>query len=406
MNDLDTLLRTAADPVPEARIDPELLVRLGRSRVRRRRALAGAAVVAVAGLAGTLPWLAAGSDPALPPAQQPRDHLTLADATVARSGADYAVLHTFTAHSTDDGMSGEFVRGVLPDGTIVAQAYAGGRTATRIELVGPGGSRTVEAPRSLENYLGGTATTAIFGAGENGGLWLLDVDTLTWRVALAGQDVDTNVPVQPITASQDRPDHVYYPGSATTAADRRLFEADLGDRSGSVLGRGGDIAAFGGRVAWTAAHDAPNARVTVRDEATGETTSFDPGTGSCDQKGLGLTPDRVVVMVNCRDAGNEQTETDVVDRIDVFDLTGRPLAQITGAELGPVRMTDRFLTLSSRAGDRTGTYTYDLATGRFLKVTDSVSGLAGAETGTGSTLVWQQRLDGDSGATYVVAAMR
>ena len=35
-----------------------------------------------------------------------------------------------------------------------------------------------------------------------------------------------------------------------------------------------------------------------------------------------------------------------------------------------------------------------------------MSGLAGSETGVGSTLVWEKRLDGDSGATYVVAQMR
>ena len=35
-----------------------------------------------------------------------------------------------------------------------------------------------------------------------------------------------------------------------------------------------------------------------------------------------------------------------------------------------------------------------------------MSGLAGNETGVGSTVVWEERLDGDSGATYVVAEMR
>jgi hypothetical protein len=69
-------------------------------------------------------------------------------------------------------------------------------------------------------------------------------------------------------------------------------------------------------------------------------------------------------------------------------------------------MTDRFLTISSWKASEAGTYTYDLATGRFLKVQDAMSGLAGRETGNGSTLVWERPLDGDRGATYVVARMR
>ena len=64
---------------------------------------------------------------------------------------------------------------------------------------------------------------------------------------------------------------------------------------------------------------------------------------------------------------------------------------------GPVRMTDRYLTISSWEEDRAGTYTYDLATGSFLRVTKAMSGLAGSETGVGSTLVWEKRLDGDTG---------
>jgi hypothetical protein len=187
---------------------------------------------------------------------------------------------------------------------------------------------------------------------------------------------------------------------------RKIFAADLDRRAVSEIAKGGDVAAFGDHVAWTATYDAPNDRVVVRDRATGKDTSFDPGTGACDQKDLGITADRVVVMVNCADAGAEQTETDVVDRIDVFDLAGRPLARITGDELGPVRVTDRFLTVSSWKQGQAGTYTYDLDSGRFLKVEASMSGLTGEETGSGSTLVWQRRLDGDSGATYVVAAMR
>jgi hypothetical protein len=408
MNDLDTLLRAATDQAPPGHIDPETLVRAGRSRVRRRRALTGVAVVAVVGMLGSVATLAAGGpDATRQPSAGPSQTLTLGDAVDAVSGTDYQVLRTFTAHSTDKAMTGQFVRGVLPDGTIVLQSYPDGIDgASRVILVGAGGTRTVDGPTSLENYLGATAHSLVFSDGRLG-FWLLDLQTLRWSSALKGQDYDSNVSGQPLTATTDRPGQVFL--EASKVADersRKIFSVDLDRRAVAELTKGGDVAASGDHVAWTSTYDAPNDRVVVRDLASGKDTSFDPRTGNCDQKDLGISADRVVVMVNCADAGAEQTETDVVDRIDVFDLAGRPLAQITGDELGPVRMTDRFLTISSWKKGQAGTYTYDLDTGRFLKVEASMSGLTGGETGNGSTLVWQQRLDGDSGATYVVAAMR
>ena len=408
MNDLSTLLHAASEQAPLDRIDPQALVRAGRARVRRRRGVAAIGVAAAAGLVAVIPMVAGSPGTSARPYGQPGQVLTLADASPAQNGVDYDVLSTFKAHVTDGGFEGQFVRAVLPDGTVVVQSYPDGRgTVSRISLIRNGNTRTVDAPRSLENYLGATPTAAIFGDGKGSGVWLLDLTALTWRHTLEQQDLDTNVPAQPLTASTARPNEIYVPASATAGDERRkILRADLNQAAGAQLATGGDVAAFGGRIAWTATHDAPNGRVVLRDETTGKDTSFDPDTGRCDQKALGLTTDRVVVMVNCADAGEEQSETDVVDRIDVFDLDGKPIARITGDDLGPVRMTDRFITMSSWSNDEAGTYTYDLATGRFLMVEKTMSGLTGRETGSGSTLVWQQRLDGGRGATYVVAQMR
>lgn len=405
MNDLGTLMRTASEQAPPDQVDVDALLRAGRSRVRRRRAVAGVAVAAVAGLAVGVPMLGDSPSRTAQPTGQPGHVLTLADATPARSGVDYDVLATFTAHSSGSSLDGQFVRGVLADGTVVVQSYPrGANGASRITLVGADRSRPVDAPRSLGNYLGATPTALVFGADVNG-VWTLDLADLDWRQTLEGQDFDTNTPPQPISATAGRPTEIHLARAADTHRTRAILAATLGERDGSQLATGGDVAAFGSHVGWTSTYDAPNDRVVVRDEETGDTTSFDPKTGSCDQKGLGLAADRVVVMVNCAEAGKEETETDVVDRIDVFDLAGRAIARIAGDNLGPVRMTERFLTISSRKDGAAGTYTYDLDSGRFLKVEDTVSGLAGLETGTGSTLVWQRRLDGETGAAYVVAQM-
>lgn len=405
MNDLGTLMRTASEQAPPDQVDVGALLRAGRSRVRRRRLVAGVAVAAVAGLVVGVPMLADSPSRPAQPTGQPGHTLTLADATPARSGVDYDVLATFTAHSTDSSLEGQFVRGVLADGTVVVQSYPQGPDdASRITLVGADGSRPVDAPRSLGNYLGATPTALVFGADVNG-VWTLDLADLSWRQTLEGQDFDTNTPPQPISATAGRPTEIHLARAADTHRTRPILAATLGERDGSQLASGGDVAAFGSHVAWTSTYDAPNDRVVVRDEQTGDTTSFDPKTGPCDQEGLGLTADRVVVMVDCGNAGKQQSDSDVVDRIDVFDLTGQPIARITGDHFGPVRMTERFLTISSWDKAEPGTYTYDLDSGRFLKVEDSISGLTGGETGTGSTLVWQRRLDGEHGATYVVAQM-
>ena len=404
MNDLTTLMHQASDQAPPDRVDVDALLRAGRSRVRRRRVVAGVAVAAVAGVVAGVPVLFDAPTDTAQPTGRPGQELRLTDATPAQPGIDYDVLSTFTAHSTDSSLDGEFVRGVLADGTVVVQSYPRGiDAASRITLVGPDGSRPVDAPRSLGNYLGATPTAVVFGADVNG-VWALDLVSLDWRQTLEGRDFDTNAPAQPLTATQGRPTEVHLARAADQEHTRAIYAATLGERDGSELATGGDVAAFGSHVAWTASYDAPNDRVFVRDEATGTKTSFDPHTGRCDQQDIGLTADRVVVMVNCAHAGGEQSETDIVDRIDVFDLTGKAIARITGEELGPVRMTERFLTIASWKRSAAGIYTYDLATGRFLRIEDAMSGLAGRETGSGSTLVWERPLE-DDGATYVVAQM-
>ena len=220
---------------------------------------------------------------------------------------------------------------------------------------------------------------------------------------LEAVDFDVNGGAQPIGAAPDG--RIFLTGSLGTPEEttRPIYRVDL-EGGVTELVRGGDVAAYGGLVAWTDTYDAPVGELTIRSQD--RSASFDPGTGDCIEKDLGLTADRIVLMTNCSDVAGDSEFSDVVNRIDVFDLEGRPLARITGDDLGPVRMTDRFVTIASWEEDRAGIYTYDLATGSFLRVTKGMSGLAGRETGVGSTLVWEKRLDGDTGATFVIAQMR
>ncbi len=404
MNHLNTLLREASTDAPPDHVDVAVLVSTGRSRVRRRRAAAGVAVAAVAGLALGVSLVATdGDSPDQSPAASPVE-LTLDDAVPAEPGLDYQVLRVFTAHSTDDTMSGDFVQGVLPDGTVVVTRYPNGQGApSEIALVGPGGTRVATAPAPVINYRGATERELVFGS-TNGGLWVLDLAGLEWRHILTGSRVTPNLTQQPLSAIGG---HIFVPGDELSQETvRPIYDVDLATGDATELAQGGDVATHGGRVAWTNAYDAPVRTVTVRDQA-GATTTFDPGTGDCSGIGLGITAERIVVMTNCDDEAGDTEYTDVVTRIDVFDLDGQPVARITGDDdMGPVRMSDRYVTLANWAEGAEGTYTYDLETGQFLRVTNSMSGLAGSETGVGATVVWEKRLDGDTGATYVIAQMR
>ena len=404
MNHLNTLLREASMDAPPHQFDLETVVGAGRSRVRRRRAVTGITVAAVVGVAASLAIVLPGGGDEPEPAAPPQVRvLTLDDAVAAEEGSDYEVLDTFTAHSTDEAGTGDFVRGVLADGTVVLQRYPNGWDGnTQIVLVGADNTQVVEAPTRLGNYLGATDRELVFG-GVDDGVLLLDRERLIVRGVLKGRLFDPNHAVQTVS---DGHGHLYLGGSPMAdEPNRPLYDVDVDAGRATELARGGHVAAYDGRVAWTDAYDGPVQAVTVRDERGG-TTGFDPNTGDCVGKGIGITDQRVVLMSNCDDGAGDTEYTDAVTRIDILDLEGNPVARITGDEFGPVRMNDRFLTIASWNGEQGGTYTYDVETGSFLQVTDAMSGLAGDETGVGSTVVWEERLDGETGATYVVARMR
>lgn len=398
MNNLHTLLEDASSDVPVEAFELDAIVSSGRSRVRRRRAVGGLALAAVVGLGAALVVPGGSGDGDHQPTSPPQVRvLTLDDASQAEPGRDYQVLREFTAHQTDAAMTGVFVRAVLPDGTIVAQRH---EPAQVVLIAGPE-ARGVEMPPTLGNYLGATDRELVFGS-DRDTLWMLDRASLQWREV--GRLLDVNQDIQPLTGQDGR---VFVAGSAfAEESSRPILSIDTATGQATEVARGGNVAAAAGRVAWTDVYDAPTRTVTVRDEQ-GALTTFDPHTGECVTKGLGMTAQRIVLMSNCQDEAGDSERTDIVTRVDVFDLDGDPLTRIESDDyFGPVRMSDRYLTLPMWEGERGGTYTYDLETERFLHVEDTLSSLVGRETGSGSTLVWEKRLDGGSGATYVVAQMR
>ncbi len=405
MNHLNDLLDDVSAEGPVDRLDLDDVITAGRSRVRRRRAGAGIAAAAVVGIAAVFVLPGGGGNEPQPTGPPQVSVLTLDDAAAAEEGRDYDVLQKFTAHSTDEAMTGDFVRGVLPDGDVVLQRYPNGIDGrSEVVVVGADGTTVIKTPAGIGNYLGAGDRYLVFGGVDGLGLLMIDKENGDVRGLVENGTLDTNTPAQPLTAPGG---HTYIAGAARFGDDLRpIFDVDLNLAPPTEIARGGHVASYAGRVAWTDRYDAPVRTVTLRDQSGG-TTSFDPHTGDCVEKGVALTAQRVVVTTNCNDRAGDSEYTDIVTRVDVFDLDGNPLTRIIDEDgFGPVRMSDRFVTLSSWEGGRAGTYTYDLETGQFLRMTEAMSGLAGNETGSGSTVVWEEQLDGDNGATYVVAQMR
>lgn len=409
MNDLGTLLHDAAHDSPADGFDVTAVVRAGRSRVRRRRAAVGVAALTTVGLVAAVPVglarLDRGGVPA--PADSPGRALSLADAVAAEPGRDYTAVTTFRA-GDGDRLTGEFVRGVLPDGRIVLQRYPdGGNEPSQVGIVDEGTTRWAD-PKMLGNYLGTGGTEVLFSGAlvhrpdfHADELLALDAETLTWR-RVTSRMLDSNQHAQPMTAPAGG---AAFFGAGVTSEVRTqpLYRVDLGSGSVTKARVVGNSAQLGGSVVWTERFNTPNDTVTL-DEPGRAPSSFDPETGACAQKDIALTGTRIVLMLNC--TASDPESTDVVDRIELFTHDGTKLWTLDAQELGPVRVGDRFATITSWKQGEEGTYSYDLATDRFLRLTDSMSAFTGNETGAGNVVVWQRPVDGNRSAEYVVARMR
>ena len=134
-----------------------------------------------------------------------------------------------------------------------------GRSCSATPTAGTGPARSasserghhgvVDAPRDVGNYLGATESAVVFGS-NTAGLWLLDSSELAWTHVLEAVDFDVNGSAQPVAADPDG--HIFLTGSLGTPEEttRPIYRVDL-EGGVTELVRGGDVAAYGGRVAWT-----------------------------------------------------------------------------------------------------------------------------------------------------------
>lgn len=436
VNDLKQLLRANVADAPTDHVDTAMLVDAGRRRVRGRRTrVAGGTALLVAGVVGVaaLGGGPTGREKAEPAHQPPRPAaptLRLADAQRAVEGRDYEVLTSHTNRDLDAD-NGQYLDGVTDDGLVLFRDGPRGEDwRQRFALVDPATGAKDWLPDpvglgqdqtwpvelgtdrlvllSLRNGLPGGLRAHVFDRASR--QWT----TLTWSGlpavdfarAVAGPDDRLYVPVP---ATQGEPPEGGWPTGPDGEADDadaegdtyRLWSVSMSDTT-DVRDEDltvGEVAFTDTEMVWTDSRNGAAGRFHVRDLATGVETSFDPHLGAkCNLLGFGATDDRIVASEYCGTYAEHTRD----DRVQILTTDGDQVVTIqdSGAE-GYLPPGGDVVVVTAFRGDddpRSGSYVYDLATNRFLQVSDAVSnfGTAGAP---GDRFFWHTPVNHRHGAT-------
>ncbi|HEY0904531.1 MAG TPA: hypothetical protein VGE14_11635 [Marmoricola sp.] len=389
VNDLTELMRENVAAAPDDHLDLPAVIRSGRRQVRRRHrrrvlggasmALAGTVLAAIVGLSSGdgVPEIA--GDPPRPDAPT----LTLDDATRAVEGRDYRELASYTNENLDAD-NGQYFDGVTDDGLILFRdGPRADQRSARYALMDPetGDKDWLPGPPAGSDQLSpvalGSDQLVLVGL-DNGTVptlygYVFDRDTRQWHLR-QWPDLPSSSGglVRAVLGPEDRL-YVLVPSS-----DRQgfhIWSASLSDES-DVRDEGlvvGELAFTDSAMVWTDAtdNDAPGT-IHVRDLETGRERSFDPGTDQrCNLLSFGVADDRIMMGQYCGtyDGGVEDT------RVQIVSTDGSQVVTIQGDEIdGRLDGANSdVVTVTASNGDRTGTYVYDLSSGRFLRVSDEVS---------------------------------
>jgi len=436
VNDLKQLLRDNVADAPTDHVDVASLVAAGRRRVRVRRtgavggvALLAAGVVAIAaiGAPSGSDDTAAATHPPTPDAPT----ITLAGARPAVAGRDYEVLASHTNKDLDRD-NGQYFDGVTDDGLILfrdgpredleqprfallnpatdekdwlpdlgigwSQTWAVELSADRLVLLGAAGTTGMEPRAYVFDRTQRTWTTMTWPTlpdvefphgeiGPDGRLYVFEPATQGkipeggWPTGNGGDADDSN-------AEGDT--YHLWSVSLTDASDVRDEDLTVGD-----------LAFTDSSMVWTDSANGHAGRVHVRDLATGDEHSFDPHTGAkCNLLSFGATDDRVLMSQFCGDYPGDVRD----DRVQILTTDGEQVVtlQDNGVE-GSLSPGSDVVTVTSYDGtddERSGTYVYDLATDRFLRISDAVSSYAlGGPTGNATQFLWHTPVNHRHGAT-------
>jgi hypothetical protein len=439
VNDLQELMRENVAAPPPDHLDIDALVVAGRRRVRGRRtallgglslaAVGAVAVIAVSLGGGSVPKATADSPPA-PDAPT----ITLRDASPATEGTDYEVLASHTNPNLDRA-NGQYFDGVTDDGLILYRDGPHGRDNTvRWGLLDPATSDVDWLPdprlgvdQAFPVVLGAdqlVLATVSYAENDNADgppvgrlvARVFDRGTRQWRtVSWPG------LPQIGYPSAQLGPDGRLYvaapatqgsppPGGWPTGPDGEADDADadgdtyhlwsvsLDDPSDArdeqlTLG---SFAFTDDALVWSDRTNGDAGRIHVRDLATGDEHSFDPHAGAkCNLLSFGATGDRVVMGEYCGTYPGEVRD----DRVQVLSLDGDQVVTLQDSDVDG-GLSGGVVSIASYQPGMAGAYLYDLATGRFLRLSDGVSRFAlGGLTPAGRLFLWDTPENHGHGAT-------
>lgn len=424
MKDLSTLLRESAAHPPAdqgAAADLTDLVRRGRSRVRRRRAVvasgAAASVAAVAVAGAVLAGVGVGGDGVVEPARQvaPVGPVVHPDEAVpAVPGRDWAGL-TSLSNDNLDRANGQYLSGISPDGLVLVKDGPHGiDNHARWGLMDPetGGTTWLSDPpeAELERPIAIEEGRIVFvgDEGRRSVVVIHDRDSGGWSVPMV-------LPGDPwaLVTAQMGPDNRVYVGldPEDTGRQQQLWSLSLDTPNQKARDEGrtvGEFSISGDDLVHTGTHNEPNDRITVLDLTTGEEHSFDPESGdTCNQLSMQVAGDHIVLGQYCGTANGGETPVRD-DRVQVIDLEGNPVVTVQGhgVDAGTVSadgfVVDGYGTIDDPDG---ATYLWSYAKARLMRVADSTSKFSLDWLTAEGALMWSEAVNDNHGARQFVATV-
>lgn len=439
VNELRDLMQASVAHPPHEGHDLAAVLEGGRRRVRRRRlAVTGGTALASAAIVGltTLAWPSA-DPPDFTAAGVPRPEgpvLRLSDATAAQEGEDYRLLASYTNEDLDAD-NGQYVDGVTDDGLLLFRdgprrdqlhpRYALMDPATGAkdwlpELdVGQSALRPLELGEDRLVLLG----TEAGGRRPDLVAHTFDRSSREWEATTwPGLPPTNEVPdvalsdgrlYVPVPASTGRPPEGGWPKGPGGEADdadaegdtHRLWSASLTDPA-DVRDEGltvGEVVFTNAWMVWTDSTNGDAGRVHVLGLNTGEQRTFDPRTGErCNLLELGASGDRILMSQYCGTYDDGVRD----DRVQVLSTDGDQVTTIQGSGIeGAVAGPNGPATITSYEPGRPGTYVYDLATDRFLRVSDDVSSWTMTSLVQPGQFAWTTPVNDGHGATQHVGEL-
>jgi hypothetical protein len=360
----------------------------------------------------------------------------LTDAETAVEGRDYRVLASYTNENLDR-RNGQYFEGVTADGLVLFQDGPHGiRNRTRLALLDPrtgekdwlppnrdaadtdGPPLELSEDRLLFFGLTGArgAEPAVHAFDRRSREW----STTSWPDLPGAGGFWSTLPVLGpdgrlyfgIPATTGQPPAGGWPTDEGGEADDAGAQGDTHqlwsvsvDDSDDVRDEGlrlGSFAFTDEALVWSETTGGTNDRIHVRDLSTGEEHDFDPDSGErCNLLDFGAAGDRIVLGQYCGTYADEVRD----DRVQVLSLDGEQVVTLqgNGFDGGLVDSSTGQSTLvhvESYAEERSGTYVYDLASGRFLRLSEATSKFAlGGGPAPAGQLLWHTPVNRRHGAT-------